>query len=76
MVVVDNEQLTADPGDNFNRVLFELPASLFRVIGDSVFHINNLLHSYRALQGTEFSEVASANRLTLGHEASRFICDA
>ena len=75
MVMVDNEELTADPGDNFNRVFFELPASLFRIIGDSVLHINNLLHSDRALQGTEFSEVASANRLTLGREASRLICD-
>jgi hypothetical protein len=74
MVVVNNEELTADPGDHLNWVLFELPAFVFRVIGDSLLRIDDLFHSHRALQGPELSEVASANQLTLGRETNRFIC--
>ena len=76
MVVVNNEKLTANPNDDLNRVLFELPAFMFRLIGDPFRHIGDLFHSYRALQGPEFSEVAGANGLMLGRQTNRrFICN-
>jgi len=49
MVMVDNEELTTDSRDDLNRVLFEPPACVFRVIGDSLFHRNDLFHPDRAL---------------------------
>ena len=66
MVVVDDEELTANPSHDLNRVVFELPSCRFWVIGDSVLHIDNLFHSHRALQGPELSKIASANRLVFG----------
>ena len=76
MVVVDDEELTANPSHDLNRILFELPACMLRVIGDSVLHIDNLFHSHRALQGPELSKIACTNRLVLGRETNRwFICN-
>jgi len=45
-------------------------------IGDSVLQIDDLFHSQRTLQGPEFSEIASANRLILSRKTNRrFICN-
>jgi hypothetical protein len=49
VVVVGNEELTARPGDDLDRVLFELPAFTFRVLGDTLLLIGDLLHSHGAL---------------------------
>ena len=51
------------------------PPACTWVIGDAL-HIGDLFHPQRALQGPEFSEIASAYRLTLGRETNRrFICN-
>jgi hypothetical protein len=48
VVVVGNEELTAGPGDDLDQVLFELPAFTFRVLGDTLLLIGDLLHSHGA----------------------------